>query len=1005
MNDMKKRNLNTPLAVTCLFLSLTVFGELGVAAELQVPAQHSSISKALAAAVSGDTIKVAGGTYFERIKMKEGVILEGGWSADFSRRDITTLETIIDGIKAKGPVVHCADGAVLDGFTIIHGTLLQNADTSEGSGIYCNQSSPTLQNNTVRDNEPSGIFCSTSSALIVNNRIYANEQAGVYLQKGSALTIKGNQIWDNGFSAIGSGKKPVSTFEIVENILHSNKRSGINVQTATGSIVNNLIYDNARAGIRSVPMPVEIINNTIDGNDWAGILIEDPTAVPTIKNNIVSHNIDAGIRGAGKGYDHNLLFANGNGGDCDPHYLWCVKPQFGGYEDETSYQKTRNIIADPLFKDRAGHDYHLQARSPAIDSGDRKPEFNDVHFPSSLGSERNDMGFYGGPLAKAEERTGNSSPQAVIGAVPQAFVGSRAVLDGKESLDPDGDMLTYQWTLTQTPEGSAAKLRKADRVKTAFKIDKAGDYIASLLVTDSQGVASELQTVQIHVPMNRKPVATIAEVISQMKAGDTLTVYGNASKDPEGAPLSYQWTMIFKPAGSQASLSSSSGDSSSFHLDVDGSYTVQLVVNDGELDSAAVAINISTRKPVTAGIRRVPEEYPTIQAALDAASPGDDIIVQEGRYAELLVIDKSVNLIGKNWPIIDGGRQKGNKNTIAVFYLGDRAGKIEGFVITGGGSGELGHGINIWDSSPDIFNNRITGNNHGMGIHGSPALTNKAKVHGNLIYNNDVGIGNGKDSMAHIYNNRVYENNIVGIGCRGKARPRIRANYIYNNRLGVGAREVASPVIEGNHVFNNFDGIVISPLSTIKRFAFDDIIIKNNLVVRNDHLGVNVSSFNLSNVFITNNTIDSNNPGKIKIRGGGLVLGYPQPAGFTAVVENNIISNNLVGGLVNYIGPDLFQEPGAIIQNKHNNLWNNTVNYLDTQAGASALSSAPAFDGNGSADITSYFDAAVKQDVTDPGYQYQKNDFAELPEEFAVVSAVPADVPVESAVPANLPAE
>jgi len=999
---MKITNLKNLFSVASLFLSVTVCADLATAAVLQVPTQHPTINKALAAAVSGDTIKVAGGTYFERITMKEGVIMEGGWSEDFSRRDITALETIIDGIKEKGPVVTCADEAILDGFTIIHGTLLQTADVSEGSGIYCNNSSPILRKNTIRNNEPSGIFCSISTAVILDNRIHGNEQAGVYLQKGSSIKIRGNTIWNNGFSGIGSGKKPLSTFEIVQNVVHNNKRSGVNVQTASGIIKNNLIYDNARAGIRCVPMPVEVINNTVDGNGWSGIHMEDPEAFPIIKNNIVSHNTDGGIRAYGKGYDHNLVFSNGISGDCDPHLLWCVKPQFGGYEDEDNYKKKRNIIADPLFRDRANHDYHLQARSPAVDSGDRKPEFNDIHFPSSLGSERNDMGYYGGPLAKSEERVGNAQPQAIIGAMEPAFVGGRVILNGKESIDPDGDMLTYQWSLTQTPEGSGAKLRKADRVRTAFKIDKSGEYVAQLLVTDSQGVVSEPQIVEIHVPLNRAPIANISDVISQMKAGDNLTVYGSASKDPEGAPISYQWSLFFKPAASRASLTSN-GDSSSFLFDVDGSYTVQLVVNDGELDSEPVTVNISTRKPVTAGIRRVPEEYPTIQAALDAATPGDDIIVQEGRYKELLVIDKSVNLIGKNWPIIDGGRQEGNKNTVAIFYLGDRAGKVEGFVITGGGRGTMGHGINIWDSSPDIFNNRITGNNHGMGIHGSPSLTSKTKVHGNLVYKNDVGIGNGKDSVAHIYNNRVYENRVVGIGTRGKACPTIRNNYIYNNHLGVGGRETASPIIEGNHIFNNFAGITISPLSNVKSFAFNDIIIKNNLIVRNHHLGVNITCFNLSNVFITNNTIDSNNLGKIKIRSGGLVLGYPLPAEFTAVVENNIISNNQVGGLVNYIGPDLFQKPGATIKNKHNNLWNNTVNYLDTMAGASALSVAPAFDGNGAGDIESYFSAALTQDVTGVGYQYEKKNFVELPDALAVVAEEFVSVPEESAeVPGEL---
>lgn len=997
-----KRNLKNLLSTVCLLLAVPGFADFSNAAVLQVPTQHSSINKALSAATAGDTITVAGGTYFEHISMKQGVTLEGGWSEDFSRRDTASFATVLDGVREKGPVVKGADQAVLDGFTVIHGTLLEGTDVSEGSGIYCEHSSPTLRNNIIRNNEPSGIFCSDSSAVIEDNRIHGNAQAGVYLQKGSTLKITGNVIWNNKYSGIGSGKKPLSSFEATQNTIYNNSRSGINAKTATGSIKNNLIYDNSRGGVNCLPMPMDIINNTIDGNSWAGILVEDPAAVPNIKNNIISHNVDGGIRATGEGYDHNLLFANGEVGDCDPYYLWCVKPQFGGYEDETSYLKRKNIIADPLFKDRAAHDYHLQALSPAIDAGDKKEEFNDVHFPSSLRTVRNDMGVYGGPLASAEERQGNSLPQAVIAAVEQVYAGRRAVLDGKDSVDPDGDALSYLWTITQKPEGSKAKLRRADRVKTAFKADKPGEYVAQLLVTDSEGASGEPQIIRIQVPVNRPPVAHVGEIISQMATGDTLTVYGNTSKDPEAAALRYTWSLVFKPVASQATLLSD-GDSSSFHIDVDGSYTVQLIVNDGELDSEPATVTISTKKPVTAGVRRVPEEYPTIQAALDAASPGDDVIVQKGHYKELLVVDKSVNLIGKDWPIIDGGRQKGNKNTIAIFYLGDRAGKIEGFVITGGGSGDLGHGVNIWDSAPDIYNNRITGNNHGMGIHGSPALTSKTKVHGNLIYGNHVGVGNGKDSMARIYNNRVYKNNIVGIGVRGKAKPRIEANYIYNNRLGIGAREVSSPSIKGNQIFNNTDGIVISPLSTIKRFTFDDILINNNLIVKNDHLGISITSFNLSKIIVSNNTIDSNNSGKRKIRGGGLVFGYPQPASFPAVVENNIISNNLVGGLVNYIGPDLFQKPGVTLTSTHNNLWNNTVNYLDTQAGPGSLSSAPYFDGDDSGSMERYLNESATQVATDLGYQYRKNDFTELPDEFVELSAEVTESPAESTeLPADL---
>ncbi len=978
---MNKCNLRKMFFLVCLLLTITGFAVNSHGAMLQVPAQHSSINAALASAAAGDTVQVAAGTYFEHVVLKENVILEGGWSKDFASRDFAAFETVIDGANEKGPVVTCADRSVLDGFSIIHGSLLDGEGEAGGSGIYCEtKQDVTIRNNHIHHNEPSGVFCSTTVAVIDNNHIHENAQAGVYIQKDSDLVVRNNVIWGNKFSGVGWGKKPLSKFEVIGNVIYNNERSGVNAQTATGSIKNNLIYGNGRAGIRCVPMPVEIINNTIDANKWPGILIEDPSAVATIKNNIISNNIDGGIRTSGEGYDHNLVFNNGETGDCDPHYLWCVKPQFGGYGDELSYLKKKNIIADPLYKDSAAGDYHLQPTSPAIDTGDRKPEFNDVNFPSSLGSERNDMGIYGGPLAPKEERKGNAVPQAVVENEMEVFAGKRAILDGKSSIDPDGDALSYQWEIIEQPEGSKAKLRKADRVKTAFKADKTGVYKAQLIVTDTQGSASEAQIVTITVPENQAPSAKIGEVISQMAAGDTLTIYGNSSKDPEAAPLTYNWSLIYKPEQSKTSLTIRE-ESCSFHLDVDGSYTIQLIVNDGELDSEPVSVNISTKKAVVAGQRKVPEEYPTIQAALDAASPGDDIIVQKGHYKEMLVIDKSVNLTGLDWPVIDGGGQKGNKNTLAIFYLGDRAGKVEGFIITGGGTGDLGHGINIWDSSPDIRNNRITGNNHGMGIHGSPALTSKTKVHGNHIYKNNVGIGNGKDSNAHIYNNRIYENNIVGVGARGKARPRIEANYIYKNRLGIGAREVASPLVEGNHIYANTDGVVISPLSTIKRFAFDDIHIKNNLIVQNNHIGISITSFNLSKVFVTNNTIDSNNEGRRKIRGGGVVLGYPQPASFTAVVEKNIISNNLVAGIVNYPGPEMFAEPGAALQNDRNNLWDNTVNCLDCQMGAGALSDAPYFDGQDTTTLAPYLLKSEAQTASGMGYQYNEANFSELPAE------------------------
>lgn len=958
---MRKRSLPVIPIVFLLSILQTWTATTCSASIILVPKEYATITGALEAAGPGDAIHVSGGTYVENVVLKPGIMLKGGYANDFSTRDIAANETIIDGRNNQGPVVLMANDSTLDGFTVINGSRKVHSDNStSGSGVYCKKITATIRHNTFKNNEPAGIYFNQARGVVTNNRIMHSKEAGIFLEKGSDLTILSNIIGNNNFAGISAGDKPVnkpnSRIDARNNTIYGNGKAGIDAASASGNFYNNIIYKNTDAGIRSIIAPVDITNNTIVANARSGIIIVDPNILPIIKNNIIAHNGEAGIRSPKSGYSHNLLYSNFLAGDCNPYYLWCVRNQFGGYEDEEHYKKTKNIIANPLFVNIEQNDYHLTGESPAIDAGDPDKSLNDIHLSPSLGTLINDMGAYGGPHTIPEERSVNNPPEAIFTFKQRIYIDQRAKFDARASKDMDGDSITYQWNLLSVPDGSKTKFKNTDKTMASFKADKAGDYKVELVVTDRLGLTSNSNIQTITVLDNHPPTANIGESLSRVTIGETVTMYGNGSEDKDKDPLTYNWKIIYKPQKSSTVIVDETAENAPFLIDAMGSYGLQLIVNDGKIDSKPAVVYISTGHKAENGIRHVPAEYPAIQLAVDAADPGDTILVQKGVYTENIILDKNVSLKGVDWPVITGKNRAGNTNTIQFAYLGDKAGKIEGFVVTGGGLGGLGHGLNVWDSSPEIFNNIIHGNKHnGIGIHGRGTLTSKTKIHNNLIYNNGLGIGNGLGSGAQIFNNRIFKNKIVGIGCRGLSMPRIENNYIYDNRMGIGTREVSSPLIIGNHIYNNVNGIVIGPSSTIKKFAGPDIVIKNNLVYGNSRVGIAVTSFNMSKIIVTNNTIDRNNTLDLMQRAGGLVFGWPGPGEFTAVVENNIITHNKYAGIANNTGLDLFPAPGAVIKNANNLIWQNSVEYEGVKPGTNEISDDPLYVTGEAYDSNQYF--------------------------------------------------
>jgi len=101
---------------------------------------------------------------------------------------------------------------------------------------------------------------------------------------------------------------------------------------------------------------------------------------------------------------------NSNAGLIANSIIWNNSPDntYGLYDEYISYscvegisKANGNISSDPLFVFDSGDmlfwDYHLRDDSPCIDAGDPYEYYKDGSLPPGKGTERNDMGAYGGP--------------------------------------------------------------------------------------------------------------------------------------------------------------------------------------------------------------------------------------------------------------------------------------------------------------------------------------------------------------------------------------------------------------------------------------------------------------------------------------------------------------------------------------------------------------------------------------------------------------------------------
>jgi hypothetical protein len=326
-----------------------------------------SVQAALDGVAKGGDVWVAAGTYHERITLRNGVTLLGGFVGTetvAAQRDFRANTTTLDG-DAAGRVVDVPSdvkNATLDGFTVRNG--YADGFLISGAGVRSNGTGTVIANNVIEENQ-----------IAYTEENPSGYGAGVYIRGGSA-TVRHNVIRRNAITLTRKTFFP----QFPEQSLALG--GGVYLESADVTVANNLIMGNSvgvldvrngqmkplGAGLYATQATGLIANNTISGNvaspvhsttttpEGGAVYVQATNTGLILANNIVAFNSSGVMQETSQAlFYNNDVFGNGT--------------DYGALNSSDPIAANGNISADPLFANRAGGDYRLKPGSPAIDTG------------------------------------------------------------------------------------------------------------------------------------------------------------------------------------------------------------------------------------------------------------------------------------------------------------------------------------------------------------------------------------------------------------------------------------------------------------------------------------------------------------------------------------------------------------------------------------------------------------------------------------------------------------
>ena len=630
------------IGVLCGILSPCALGN-----ELLVPSQYATIQAGIDAAVAGDTVLVADGTYTGT----------GNKDLDFHGKAITVRSasgnpsTCIIDCQGSGRGFYFHSGetaaATVAGFTVRHGK------AAYGGAVYCSSSSPTLANCMISGNTVSstgaggGVYCTGSSPTIVNCTISnntAHDAGGLECASASSPTLTNCTISENSVTYYGGALYCASSSPTLINCTISGNTAGYegagvwcyNASSPTltnCTISGNAVLSGSGGGVRCYSgCNPSLTNCTISGNTASGGgAVHCYSASPTLTNCVLWGDAS-----------QEIYVSSG----ATPIVTHC--------DVQGGYAGTGNINVDPGFA--FANDFHLMPGSPCIDTGTNAP-------PGGLAAQDGD---------------GNPRP-----------------LDGNGDGQAVADMGAYEF----------------NRLAPAIALHLVP---VEFFIIEGQ-TAPQTQTLFI-----------------RNAGGETLnwTVTGDAPW-LQASPL--QGTSA---AEVDAVTLTASGGGLSHAV-----YSAMLTL------SAPQAVNSPRQVAVLLYVGRtlhVPSDYPTIQAAIDAAVPGGEVVVADGTYTG--TGNRNLDSHGKMVTVRSAsGRPaaciidcQGSGNGFTFYGRQASAAVVAGLTIRGANT-NYGGAVDCVGSSPTLTSCMMSGNtaNYGGAVYcfaASPTLTN-CVLSGNRAFN------------------------------------------------------------------------------------------------------------------------------------------------------------------------------------------------------------------------------------------------------------------------------